>query len=673
MKRLIRTNRSIVIGLLALGYYCIAANSLWGRLHPDQNYGTPSEMHIPTTKDYIDYDNSLPLPVADYLKRPIAGFDGTDPMTINDRNIAALIRFYLGKPVDPPPPWPEDMRCEYLENPLGIDAPKPRLSWKLKTGNPETEKGIKQTAYQVLVASSRALLKKEQGDVWDSGKVASDQSVLVEYQGKPLESGKQCFWKVKVWTVKAESANRKPGTETVCGWSEPALWTMGLLDPADWKGEWIRFKQADETKHIWYRKKFSLESAPSGAFAYLCSIGYHGRCAISSSENLGLWKGGGEGEYGGELIDARRQVPDWNKPSFDDGHWANATIYQKSLILSAEMQEPDRKVATLAPVAITETNGRYRIDMGRNFTGWFEIDLRNGRAGEVVKIMTANRAEETLEFRQESQYIFDAGGKGTFCHRFNYMAGRWITIEGLSYRPEPQDIRGYIVTNDRKRIGGFECSNKLFNGIYETDLRTYLACTVNGVTMDCPHRERFGYGEVALACAWGCAIPNFESAPYYRKAARDWFDVQRDDGFVNTIAPQVYKGAGGTLWSSAPVTLSWEFYKAYGDRRFLEEAYQPMKKWLDFLNKSVSAEGVLTSYEQASRFLGDWATPHGSEYGNTPEAKLFNNCVYAYCLDVLVQAAEILDKPDDVATYSARLANLRKNAHRHFFNEKTKT
>ena len=64
------------------------------------------------------------------------------------------------------------------------------------------------------------------------------------------------------------------------------------------------------------------------------------------------------------------------------------------------------------------------------------------------------------------------------------MAGRWITIEGLSYHPEPKDIRAYIVTNDRKRIGGFECSNPLLNGIYETDLRTYRACSVNGVTMD---------------------------------------------------------------------------------------------------------------------------------------------------------------------------------------------
>ena len=107
--------------------------------------------------------------------------------------------------------------------------------------------------------------------------------------------------------------------------------------------------------------------------------------------------------------------------------------------------------------------------------------------------------------------------------------------------------------------------------------------------------------------------------------------------------------------------------------RQLEQAYMPMKKWLDFLNKSVSAEGYLTSYENTSRFLGDWATPHGSEYGNTPAAQLFNNGVYAYCLYVLVQSATILGKPDDAKTYAARLAALRIGAHKHFFNETTKT
>jgi alpha-L-rhamnosidase len=393
-----------------------------------------------------------------------------------------------------------NLRCEYLENPLGIDVVRPGLSWRIEEQNgmdakAGIQRGLRQTAYQILVASTEELLGKDQGDLWNSGKVEGDQCVQVEYNGKPLGSGIQCYWKVRIWTnsdLNAVSGNPNPSS-----WSQPARWTMGLLNPSDWHGEWIRFMEADTIKHIWYRKTFNLDQVPGSAFAYLCSIGYHElyvngerigtsvlspgvtnlekralyvtyditsklkegdnviavwtgpgwarsdgsfgkgvwkqnsifkcqvnlsngmslhtdtswKCRISSSENLGLWKGGGEGEYGGELIDARRHIANWNQPSCDDSDWTNATTYKKSLILSAEMQEPDRKVETLVPVAITGENGRYRIDMGRNFTGWFEIDLRKGKAGDTVRIMTANRREETLEFNQESQYIFDAGGR----------------------------------------------------------------------------------------------------------------------------------------------------------------------------------------------------------------------------------------------------------------------
>jgi len=91
------------------------------------------------------------------------------------------------------------LRCEYLENPPGIDEEKPRLSWVIdeSTQMPEA-RDLKQTAYQVLVASSEELLKKDKGDLWDSRKVASDQSIQVEYAGTPLESRQLCYWKVRI-------------------------------------------------------------------------------------------------------------------------------------------------------------------------------------------------------------------------------------------------------------------------------------------------------------------------------------------------------------------------------------------------------------------------------------------------------------------------------------------
>jgi alpha-L-rhamnosidase len=126
-----------------------------------------------------------------------------------------------------------DLRCEYLKDPLGIDVTKPRLNWIITS----SQRGEKQTAYQVLVASSKALLAADTGDLWDSGKVVSDQSVHVEYAGKPLASRQRCYWKVRVWTSAAvqESLSAEEPTK----WSLPALWTMGLLKPEDWPAEWI--------------------------------------------------------------------------------------------------------------------------------------------------------------------------------------------------------------------------------------------------------------------------------------------------------------------------------------------------------------------------------------------------------------------------------------------------
>jgi alpha-L-rhamnosidase len=93
-----------------------------------------------------------------------------------------------------------NLRCEYLNNPLGIDVLKPRLSWVSEAGSQESEvRGQRQTAYQVLVASTPELLAKDKGDLWDSGKVEGDQSIQVEYVGKPLTSGMRCFWKVRGW------------------------------------------------------------------------------------------------------------------------------------------------------------------------------------------------------------------------------------------------------------------------------------------------------------------------------------------------------------------------------------------------------------------------------------------------------------------------------------------
>ncbi len=138
-----------------------------------------------------------------------------------------------------------DLRCESLENPQGIDASQPRLSWKLQS----TKRDEMQSAYQILVASSLKELAANKGNLWDSGKISSDQSIQISYAGRPLTSRAECYWKVQVWDRVGK----------VSGWSKPAEWTMGLLTLADWGGaKWIGLdgvnptNYLDHTSWIWF-------------------------------------------------------------------------------------------------------------------------------------------------------------------------------------------------------------------------------------------------------------------------------------------------------------------------------------------------------------------------------------------------------------------------------------
>ncbi|HEY1790699.1 MAG TPA: discoidin domain-containing protein, partial [Verrucomicrobiae bacterium] len=121
--------------------------------------------------------------------------------------------------------WIGGISCEYRTDPRGIDNPKPRLNWIILS----KQRGDTQTAYQVLVASSKELLAAGKGDLWDSGQVQSNQSAGVEYAGNPLLSRATCFWKVRIW-----DRDGKPSD-----WSRPASWSMGLLTPSDWSAQWI--------------------------------------------------------------------------------------------------------------------------------------------------------------------------------------------------------------------------------------------------------------------------------------------------------------------------------------------------------------------------------------------------------------------------------------------------
>lgn len=667
-----------------------------------------------------------------------------------------------------------DLKCEYRNNPLGIDNQSPRLSWKLTEDYPI--RGQKQKAYQILVASSLENLNNQIGDIWNSGKVESDQSVNNVCKAKKLESAKQYFWKVKIWDAFGKASN----------WSDYGRFSMGLLKQSDWKGEWILKEDQEKTDHNWYRKNFTLNEDVNTAFVFVGSYGYHElyvngekitenvmnpvssymkkrilyltydvsdrlkkgdnviaiwhaagwsrwrrireyrnipfvfkaqaeivsgnehitlksdatwKCKKSHSEYYGDWD---ILRFGGETIDDRKREKDWNTAEYDDSNWPNVVVYNHDVLnakipegnnirialnsnknrevralyepitakLSAQMVEPQVKFKTIEPVDIKKNeDGTFRIDMGENYTGFFEMNLYKGVEGDSILFEISDQTNVVMNWKQKSKYIFGKSGKGKFTNRFNVAGGRWITVYGLNYEPILEDIKGYVITNSRKQISKFESSNEQLNQIYQINLNTYLANTMDGILVDCPHRERRGWGEVTVAAMYGDALPNFESGAYMDQYLQYTRDAQFPDGQIRAVINE--EDRPFLMWKANNPLTVWETYRTFGDLKVLKDNYESMQKWMTWMleNSNFDTGGAIKAGEQGTREfpgLGDWCTPRGNFWtsSNSPEAIHFNNCVYAYMLDNAEKIATALGKTKEAKIYAERLIVQREATHK---------
>jgi alpha-L-rhamnosidase len=338
-----------------------------------------------------------------------------------------------------------DPRCEYLVSPQGIDVAKPRLSWRMDVRDQRSEvRGQKQTAYQMLVASSPELLARNQGDLWDSGKVASVQSVQVEYAGKPLASRAVCHWKVRVWDEKGKAS----------AWSPSAQWSMGLLKPEDWSGKWISMKQSDwlppteeldldGAKWIWhsgdasekpvgkryFRKPFSLPGKIKSAVIALSAddrftLVLNGKPlkegaewkkpvtvdltkAVKAGSNIIEVQADNNGEFAG-LIGRMKIVPEQGAPveivtdaSWQSSEKIDSPLWQPAKVLGAHGMEPWGKItgAGNGPPSITGLNSRNSPMLRRSFRlskavrqaqlsicglGYYELFLNGAKVGDHV-------------------------------------------------------------------------------------------------------------------------------------------------------------------------------------------------------------------------------------------------------------------------------------------------
>lgn len=411
----------------------------------------------------------------------------------------------------------------------------------------------------------------------------------------------------------------------------------------------------------------------------------------SPNKLLGTWD---FRNMGGEIYDATREqeTAAFATAGLDDTNWKNATVYNPKLQVTAQRAEKNRRFDEIRPVAIEEREpGVWRVDMGTNFAGWTEIKVA-GKPGARVDFLFSERRQDEMTFRNRSAYIIGPSGAGVFRNRFNYSSGRWITIRGLNAKPALEDIRGWNVRSDVARVTTFECSDPLQNWIYERICWTFENLSLGGMVVDCPQRERMGYGDGGHTTA-EAAMFNYRVAAFYTKWLEDWRDVQGTESMVGNmndpkharVAPSsgrilgggimphtapTYWGGGGPGWGGSCVVVPWFLYEHEGDTRALETNFEMIKKWLAFLDTHVK-DDLLRRFGGKWDFLGDWLWPKATAEGmnnDSPQTLCLNNCYRVHNLKIAAKMARILGKTKDAGKWENQARVSSRAIHEKFYN-----
>ncbi len=349
------------------------------------------------------------------------------------------------------------------------------------------------------------------------------------------------------------------------------------------------------------------------------------------------------GIYFGEKYDARLEMEDWDKFDFDDSKWEEA-VETTGPELVEETMPPIRIVDTLKPVKMySPKENVYVYDFGQNFTGWVKLHA-SGPKGTEIKLRYAEvvNSDGTLNFstirnaEATDVYILKGVGEETYEPRFTYHGFRYAQIEGFPGVPTLLNLEGRVVHTDVERTGDFYCSNELINQIHKNTLWAQLS-NLMSIPTDCPQRdERLGWmGDAQLSAEE--AIYNFDMHEFYKKWLKDIQLSQRSDGSLPDVAP-AYNAKfypADPAWGTAYITIAWYLYWYYDDKSVLEEHYESMKKYVEFLK--VNSENNISKLGK----YGDWCPP-GSVFPKRTPVELTSTFYYYNDVYLLSKIAEVL-------------------------------
>ena len=396
--------------------------------------------------------------------------------------------------------------------------------------------------------------------------------------------------------------------------------------------------------------------------------------AKSDRKSFGNWR---YKKLGGEIVDSRYRLPDMKKASLDALEWTMAVAINNPVMTATpQMCELNRITGSCHPVSVRQVSDScYIYDFGITVVGFTEIMMPSVPEGKTIELHYDDLIiTESNDFRDGVYTDFYIGNsdKGKFSSKFNYKAYRYLMIKGLPEALPYESITAFTIRQDYDSESHFECSDKDMNAICDMIHRTFHALILGGNMVDCPHRERLGYGGDGHASTLTAQMMA-DLAPLYMNWVQAYADSQAENGSMPHTAPNPYRAGGGPFWCEFIIPASWHSYVNYGDRRLIESFYPNMKKWIEFAESNFR-NGILKDWgsnEQRHWYLGDWATPEGINQKDSLSIDIVSNCVMSHSYGLMAKIARALGKDDEAAQFAGRKEAHNKVIHDTFYNEET--
>ncbi len=432
--------------------------------------------------------------------------------------------------------------------------------------------------------------------------------------------------------------------------------------------------------------KFTGSFGPLKAIAHICLQYEDGSTEAAGTDER--WRAAAgpitfSSVYGGEDYDARLAQPGWDQPGFDASKWQPAQVVSgpggklRGLSCAAPAI---RAFEALEPVRINRLREGVSVyDLGQNAALMPRLAVKGPR-GTVVRIIPAELVKRDGSVDRSScgggmaywQYTLAGGETEYWFPKFFYSGCRYLQVEctapqGMAM-PVVKSLEGVVIHSSSTPVGEFECSNDLFNRIWQL-IRWAQMNNMMSLMTDCPHREKLGWLEQDHLNGPSLRY-NFDLTRLFAKAENDMADSQRENGLVPDIAPEYVRFQGGFVdspeWGSAFILVPWQQYEFTGDLDLLRRHYEAMKRYVAYLG-SRSANHIV------SYGLGDWYDlgPRPPGYAQLTPIPLTATAFYYYDAWVLSKTAALLGKSEDAARFRALAEGIRAAFNRKFYNPQT--